>query len=387
MNSPKIRFALTSLMAAVGLLMLGRAAFATDYQITDLGTLGGTTSQAFGINNLGEVVGSSTTASGAQQAFLWQSGVMTNLGVLSSGDTFSRAYAINDSGVIVGISTGLDSGGNYVNPSPFVYSNSTMSFVGTLGGNYGYANGINSAGVIVGISANSNGITHAFESSGGSMTDLGSLPSQYDYSIAEGINSSGVITGWSNTGNSAQYDAFLYAGGSLQDIGNLGGSSRGFSINDAGYIAGDSIIDSNGDQRCFLWHDGVFTNLGTTAGAISVAGGAVNDLNQVVGYLLFGNGAPDNGFLYSDGTMVDLNTLLPPDSGWDLTSALDINDHGQIVGAGEIDGQEHAYLLSPVPEPSTLPLGAVAMTSVGFWMLRRAVAPRKPLAKPSLIRG
>ena len=47
------------------------------------------------------------------------------------------------------------------------------------------------------------------------------------------------------------------------------------------------------------------------------------------------------------GLVTDLNTLIPPDSGWELQSAEDINNAGQIVGAGTIHGQHHAFLLTP----------------------------------------
>jgi probable HAF family extracellular repeat protein len=87
---------------AMGSLLTCRSLPATTYQITDLGTLGGKVSYAFGVNIHGDVAGSSTTASGDEHAFLYHNGVMSDLGVLDSGDTFSRAYGINDSGVLVG---------------------------------------------------------------------------------------------------------------------------------------------------------------------------------------------------------------------------------------------------------------------------------------------
>jgi probable HAF family extracellular repeat protein len=349
------RFTAVSIGLAIAILCRTAQAL-SPYQITDLGTLGGSTSLAFGLNIHGDVVGSSITASGAEHAFLYHNGAMSDLGVLNSGDTFSRATAINDSGTVVGQSIGATS-------SPFYYSNGQMRFVGSLGGNYGSANRINSAGQIVGISADSNGVTHAFRSTGGTMADLGAFPTGSNYSIAYGINSSGNVTGYSTTDASGDYDAFFYTSGSPQDIGNLGGNSRGFAINDAGYIAGDSIVDGNGDQRVFLWHNGIFTDLGATAGAVSVDGGNLNNFNQVVGTLIFdlSDGTKNHGFLYSDGVMVDVNTLLPANSGWTLRDAQAINDLGQIVGFGKISGEQHAYLLSPVPEPSgiVLALGAI----------------------------
>jgi hypothetical protein len=53
--------------------------------------------------------------------------------------------------------------------------------------------------------------------------------------------------------------------------------------------------------------------------------------------------------------MLDLNDLLPPGSGWELTTALGINGAGQIVGGGLLDGREHAYLLTPAGVRSGLP--------------------------------
>jgi len=79
-----------------------------DGTMLDLGTLpGGHRSQAFGINNLGQIVGwADTDEPGVSgRAFLWQNGVMTNLQtLLETGTQWSLriAYAINDSGQIVG---------------------------------------------------------------------------------------------------------------------------------------------------------------------------------------------------------------------------------------------------------------------------------------------
>jgi probable HAF family extracellular repeat protein len=70
----------------------------------EIGTLGGSQSAAFQINDLGEAVGASITSNGQTHAFIWtkQTG-MTDLGTLP-GDDFSQAAAINDFGQVVGLS-------------------------------------------------------------------------------------------------------------------------------------------------------------------------------------------------------------------------------------------------------------------------------------------
>lgn len=88
---------------------LNRAAFWDDGLLTDLGTLGGEQSWAYGLNNLGQVVGWANLASGIYHAFVWaddngngltDTGEMQDLGTL--GGLFSSAYAVNDDGIIVG---------------------------------------------------------------------------------------------------------------------------------------------------------------------------------------------------------------------------------------------------------------------------------------------
>ena len=73
-------------LAICALLIVSGSAVSTGpmYTIVDLGTLGGATSVALGINNLGQVVGGADLATGFRHAFLWDDGVMTDLGTLGS---------------------------------------------------------------------------------------------------------------------------------------------------------------------------------------------------------------------------------------------------------------------------------------------------------------
>src|SRR5262245_22289433 len=102
------------------------------YVVTDLGTLGGSTAGAEAINNKGQVVGYSSlpgNVSGQTRAFLWTpvvpnsaAGAMQNLGSL--GGTSSYAYGINNFGHVTGWAA-TPSNGNHV----FFYDGTTMQDV------------------------------------------------------------------------------------------------------------------------------------------------------------------------------------------------------------------------------------------------------------------
>src|SRR5436190_23301952 len=86
-------------LSAFAALALGTAASAQGYFVTDLGTLGGSASQAYAINNAALIVGASVTADGSSHAFLFSNGSMSDLGIRS---TLSVATAANESGQIGG---------------------------------------------------------------------------------------------------------------------------------------------------------------------------------------------------------------------------------------------------------------------------------------------
>jgi probable HAF family extracellular repeat protein len=132
--------------------------------MTDLGNLGGVTgSIAVAINNAGQVVGDSDLPGDMFfHAFVWtQAKGMQDLGVLP-GDAYSTAVGINDSGQIVGLS--LDA--NF-NPHPVLWQNGVPIDLNTLiPGKSGLvlqlAESINSRGQIIGFGQTSTGDTHAF---------------------------------------------------------------------------------------------------------------------------------------------------------------------------------------------------------------------------------
>ena len=138
---------------------------AVRYTLTDLGTLGGTFSQAYGVNDKGWVVGySSTEGDSAFHAFLWHRGVMTDLGTLGGGDPvpYSLALSINNRGEIAGFSEtsiadplGESFCGDPLICLPVVWRSGVITKLPTLGGNNGIAVNINSRAEVVGQSETS----------------------------------------------------------------------------------------------------------------------------------------------------------------------------------------------------------------------------------------
>ncbi len=131
-----------------------------NYTAIDLGTLpGGYYSYAYGINNSGQVVGSSTTASGDQHAFLYSGGTMIDLGTLPGGSN-SYAAGINNSGQVVG-SSDFNGNPSFVSHA-FLYSAGALTDLNNLvslpsGVYLTYPIGINDLGQIAANGSNGHG--------------------------------------------------------------------------------------------------------------------------------------------------------------------------------------------------------------------------------------
>jgi probable HAF family extracellular repeat protein len=153
---------------------------------------GGDYSYAYDINNQGAIVGFAGDTAGNYRAFLYQDGVMTDIGTL--GGDRGKAYRLNESGQIIGVAS---EGGRY--DKSFLYSNGVMIGLGTLGGAFSYAYDVNESGQVVGYSYMSPPNIHAYVYQDGTMTDLNSLlPDQYwsQLTDARGINDHGQIVGY-----------------------------------------------------------------------------------------------------------------------------------------------------------------------------------------------
>jgi probable HAF family extracellular repeat protein len=178
------------------------------------------------------------------------------------------------------------------------------------------------------------------------------------------VNNLGQVIGVSNfVPGDVNRSGFLYNNGAMVALGALGGStSTPNKINNSGKVVG-SAYDSPAIQRAFVYSDWTMKGIDTTGGKGSSALD-VSDGGRVVGYAKY----PDIGsraFLYNDDTgLIDLNNLLPGDSGWVLTEAQKVNEKGQIAGVGTLGGTTHGFLLTPTARVTefTLPAAANSLT-------------------------
>ncbi len=324
-------------LSVLAVLSLAAFAAAQSYTVTDLGP-----GEAYAINSLGDVV---VQPFPSGNPYVWAPGgsILTLLPL--AGDSSGIPFGINSQGLAVGESD------NHSVSSAVLWTNGVPLDLGTLGGTSGAARGINASGEVAGYSGIPTRSAEAFVwSKATGMQGLGFLPGG-DYSAAEAINRFGQVVGASN-GNNVFY-AFIWSKTTgMQNLGKLPGydGSAAYAINNLGQVAGLSdCFNCSLETHATLWSKtkGSMLDLGVLPGALSSGAFGINNVGQVVGAVFYS--LNDNrAFVWSPSTgMLDLNTLIPANSGWFLGYALAINDKGQIVGNGTLNGQGEAFLLTP----------------------------------------
>ncbi len=363
---------LAAFTTLVGLIFLSVLPVCADYYyyITDLGTLGGTSSRAYGLNNSTpiKVTGQSLTVAGQNHAFAYKP--MTDLGTLLGGtDSFGRA--INNSGHVVGYATAADG-----KQHAFIYNpvSFPLTDLGTLGGYPCDATAINSSGQVAGsfTTTKTPVKSHPYVwNSGTGMTDLLTdplVPVTWTSGYATGINDLGQVTGYAIDSVSNNYRAFLYTPTvGMTNLGTLGGKeSQARALNASGKVVGNSRIASGLQHPFYYGGSGPLVDLGTFGGDAGYAR-SINSSGLVVGQTQL-PGNINTPFIWSESTgKIDLATVVGNNHSsyeqWYLSDALAINDQGFIVGVGSIKtaagDQAHGFLLTPatpVTITTTIPI-------------------------------
>jgi probable HAF family extracellular repeat protein len=309
------------LSVALVALVLSPAHGAPIYSVTDLGSLGGGFTAAYGINDSGEVTGLSTGSDGQSHAFITGPNG-AGMTAIDNSVTLTKGLAINASGqVIFGDGTTFFlTGPNGIGVSTLGGADpNTLGFSGSFA--YGFGT-VNASGQIAGTR----------DSQGNILSDG---PTVNGANNSFDVGSHAYVTGPNGVG--------------IADLGTLGGSnSFARGINDIGDVVGGSNLANT------TWN-----NLDAPSAARRATfwdGGSVFDLNALLD--------PNDPFVLSVQSLT-------------LDVAMGINDQGQIVadGFGYLSNGaffNRAFLLSPtnleaaIPEPGSLTLFAGALAAFVF---------------------
>lgn len=395
-----------SFLALVVATAISSVAHADTYTIVDLGTLGGTQSFAFGINDNNVVVGSSSAVADSNNSTPYLNHAY------SATVTFGVTNTVNM--VDVGHLGGNDSTAFFADQLNNVYGQSNES-IGAKSRGFVY-DGVQinklplptggtqfrplskeSSGLIVGysdadIDTNAtdtivdyrlrgvvlNGSTFTFLDM---LKDEGVLVTRGG-AIARSINVAQQVVGLStienDNGNRHAVQWNLSVGTSANDLGTLGGNiSEANDINDNGIVVGFSYLSGNKEQQPFVYDAAQSTpmsGLGQIRKDMKIGeANAINNSNEIVGSSLYATGLRQRShatyYKYdktssagaNDNKLLDLNSLLScaDQDQWELSEARDINNSGYIVGHGVrkkkpdnagvlVDvGEIHAFLLKP----------------------------------------
>jgi probable HAF family extracellular repeat protein len=288
-------YALNNAGSAAGVSETPTAAIATLFhggKATSISTLGGSVSVANAINATGQIAGWNSFNSSASfdpQAFLYSNGNMTNINSPSLFPSGTEAYGINNSDEVVG--TGYLTDSNF---HAFLYSAGKMTDLGPPGAYQASAVAINNPGQIIGGYYLSSGVAGEFLFTNGKMTTL-PAPAGASAVSAFAINDNGEIAGAIFFTSGAPSHAAKFLNGVWTDLGAISGAatSRAAAINLSGQIVGTAIFPQTqyhppkpGKHVPFLSTASGLVNLNTLiptgTGFVLTDAIAINDSGQIL---------------------------------------------------------------------------------------------------------
>jgi probable HAF family extracellular repeat protein len=364
----------------------------TQYQVSDLPSVGGTSSGGNSINNLSWVAGYSRFPDRNRHAALWRSSLLTDLGTLGGPNSSVTWNVKNTEGIIVGISQTADpeplgelwsSANFYSTPNNvgyinlgFVWEGGPMRGLPTFpGGHNGFATGANNLRQVVGWAEN--GVhdptccCQQVLQFRPAMWTLGPPDQIHELPLISGdtsgaataINDNGQIVGISGIcdraeGRHTAKHAVLWENGGVTDLGNLGAQwwNTPTAINQRGDVVGfvgDPAFVEGEVLHAFIWtrEDGI-RHLkplkGRSPEHVDSEAYGINEARQVVGVSCGADGC--RAVIWDHSSVPrDLNDLKGSYFAH-LETAKDINDKGEITGRAidPITGVLTAYLAVPV---------------------------------------
>ena len=355
------------------------------YTVTDLGTLGGKSSVAYGINDSGSVAGVANLPGEMQRASLWRDGRIADLGTLGGHSNANNANGANLVSIVSEISKSDPDGedfcqfGTHLICVAAMWHDGKLTALPTLGGNNSFALFLNNRGQIAGVAEKTTRdptcpAPQVFRFSpvlfGPKTTDILELrlPAGDTVGFAFSVNDRGEAVGGtgncantaiSATGLLASARPVLWKNGIPTDLGTFGSKNTGtaVAINNRSEVIGSSGLANEKDIHGFLWtSEAGLEDLGTVGDDNHSFPSFINNSRQVTG------ASCDIEFncrasLWEKNVMVDLNDLIAEDSPLYLLFATAINDAGEIVGKAVVKetGELHAFLATPANAAPTVP--------------------------------
>ena len=364
----------------------------SDYRIVELDGLGGTDSSGNSINNLGMVTGYSHIASDQHRhATLWLFGVEIDLGTLGDYDRNSNVPwpGKNNNGLIAGISQTNE-------PQPrnetwscrsffpfatragftclgFVWENGRMRPLPTFGGDNGFATGTNDRREVVGWAENEveddtciapQVLQFRAAIWGPGRNQMRELKPLRDHrtSAATAINNKGQVVGISGACGtavgsvSARNSVIWNDGGRPKKLPDFGGIAWNtpMAINDRGEVSGFANLSADDgaafNAQAFFWspHSGLELIGALEGHDVSQALG-MNIHGQVVGLSCVADFTECRAFFWEKGRLYDLNDFVPATYENLLVAAGDINDDGRIAGQALVSGTQEAVAVLALP--------------------------------------
>jgi len=299
-----------------------------EYRVTRVAPL---ISEGTAINNAGATVGAFQFGGIGAHAFLTRDTRSIDLGALGDFSNLSIANDINDKFQVVG--TSEVAGGT----RGFIHENGVLRDVNVFLPANTTATGNNNAGYVVGAyqlnKAPPRGYLRAPD---GSFRDIGTLPFRNAFTLPEAINKRGQVVGGSGpyTPPNLVPRAFLWEGGSMRNLGNLGADpSVARDINDRGQVTGYSSLTRRGVFHAFLWQNGRMIDIDGRRGVGQSMGTGINNRGHIVG-----NSDHLGPFVYRGKKMESLNALIDPAGRYTIRDVQGINDKGQIIGTADQEG-------------------------------------------------
>lgn len=341
-------------------LVFSASAEAVTYRINELPPAAGyVKSFARNINDSGVIVGDSHPMVAdyfTGTATVWRGLVPANLGKVAKG-TYSFATAINNLGKIAGDADDGDG-----RPNAVVFKGGAAKFIDS-GASNSHVQFIANSGFIVGNYANGFGggdwqptiwtenpkkpgtykrqFLPRYTNPNGLIAYQNTIEDANNYGVAVGhIESTSAAVWNNNTQHTLEILPQL-----PEELGAMA-----FGVNDTGVIVGGANTSTLLTKPVMWAADAnrTITSLPLFPGESTGLAQKINNANQIIGS--HGDGTAEPALaVWIDGQIFDLQSNLDSTGlGWVLQTVNDINNLGQIVGTGQLNGQERGFILTPV---------------------------------------